>query len=371
MSRSGQSGPLDAVEGAAVLLPGLHVLAVGLPEVGRQLARAGVQQVGVLQHLVVVVVLRVQAEGAGLDAHVDVLGDQDHRALRMLVDEVHHDADDLVVGLGGGQGRRQGAVDRLGLQEQAAGGQFGGRRLQRDALLDAVLEAADDAVEHAAGLAGVPRHLRHALLVVVEFLERHHRHEDVVLLEAEQAGRVVHQDVGVEDEQLAGGMLLGVHLSLLRDLHEFEHFGGVARRLDAAPFAPSTPSCVDDEGAALDAAHRPAVEHLLPDDAEQRAGGFLGVGEQLEGQRQLGLEALVRLQAVARDAVDGAAGAPELGVQIAELAGLGGAAGGVVFRVEVTGRGGAAKPLTGRRSGCLSPAGRNRVRADRASILHC
>jgi hypothetical protein len=57
-------------------------------------------------------------------------------------------------------------------------------------------------VEFAADLAGVARHLAHALLVVVELLQRDHRQEDVVLLEAEQRHRVVHQHVGVEHEQL-------------------------------------------------------------------------------------------------------------------------------------------------------------------------
>ncbi len=72
---------------------------------GRQLAHAGVEQVGVLQHLVVEVVLGVEAQRARLDAHVDVFGHQDDLALRLLCLQVHHHADDLVVGLRGGQRR--------------------------------------------------------------------------------------------------------------------------------------------------------------------------------------------------------------------------------------------------------------------------
>jgi hypothetical protein len=64
-------------------------------------------------------------------------------------------------------------------------------------------------VQHARGLAGIAGDFRHALLVVVEFLQRHDRQEDVVFLEAEQATRVVHQHVGVEDENLGNGGLLG------------------------------------------------------------------------------------------------------------------------------------------------------------------
>ena len=57
-------------------------------------------------------------------------------------------------------------------------------------------------VEVAADLARVARDLGHAALVAVELLERDHRQVDVVLLEAEQRRRVVHQHVGVEHEQL-------------------------------------------------------------------------------------------------------------------------------------------------------------------------
>ena len=131
----------------------------------------------------------------------------------------------------------------------------------------------------------------------------------------------------------------------------------MAGHLDAAPFAPEHAAAVDDEGAALDAAHLFAIEDLLLDDAEQRAGRFFRVGQQLEGQLQLGLEVLVRLEAVARDAEDVAAGLAKLRVQVAELPGLGGAAGRVVFRDRSRGRGGCCAPGTGRTSDCLSPAG--------------
>jgi hypothetical protein len=40
---------------------------------------------------------------------------------------------------------------------------------------------------------------------MVEFFQRGDRHVDVVLLEAEQAGGVVHQHVGVQNEQLGLG----------------------------------------------------------------------------------------------------------------------------------------------------------------------
>jgi hypothetical protein len=101
--------------------------------------------------------------------------------------EVHDHADDLVVGLGGRQRTGQDAVDGFGLQEQTAGGQFARRAGQFDAVRHVVLGAGDDFVEQAAGSARVAGDFGHALLVGVEFLQRHHRHVDVVFLEAEEA----------------------------------------------------------------------------------------------------------------------------------------------------------------------------------------
>lgn len=45
--------------------------------------------------------------------------------------------------------------------------------------------------------------------MVVQLFQRHHRQENVMFLEAEQAARVVHEHVGVEDEQLACCALAG------------------------------------------------------------------------------------------------------------------------------------------------------------------
>ena len=112
----------DKVEGATVLFPGLHVLAVQIPEIVRQRANAGVQEVGVFEDLVVEIVLGGESERMRLDAHVDVLGHQDDLALRDFLLQVHHHADDLVVGLAYGQVGGQVSADGLGLQEQVPGG---------------------------------------------------------------------------------------------------------------------------------------------------------------------------------------------------------------------------------------------------------
>ena len=97
------------------------------------------------------------------------------------------------------------AVHHLGLEEQPPGRDVGVVPRDRDPGLDLAGGPADDVVEEAARLAGVARDLGDAPLVVVELLERLHRQEDVVLLEPEEARRVVHQDVGVQDEELGGG----------------------------------------------------------------------------------------------------------------------------------------------------------------------
>ena len=92
-------GASDLVEGGAALLPALHTLAVLLPEVGGQFGHAGVEEVAVLQHLVVEVVLGVNVQRAGLDAHVDVFRHQHDVALGQLLLQMQADRDDLVVGL--------------------------------------------------------------------------------------------------------------------------------------------------------------------------------------------------------------------------------------------------------------------------------
>ena len=81
--------------------------------------------------------------------------------------------------------------------------------LERDAVVDVGFAVAEQLVEEAAHLTRVARDFGHAFLVGVQLLEGRHRQEDVVLLEAEQAGRIVHQHVGVEHEQLGAGVQAG------------------------------------------------------------------------------------------------------------------------------------------------------------------
>ena len=77
--------------------------------------------------------------------------------------------------------------------------------VERDAFGDARFGAAHELVEVAARLARVARDFGHAFLVIVELLENRDRHVEIVFLEAEEAGGVVHQHIGVEHEKLGGG----------------------------------------------------------------------------------------------------------------------------------------------------------------------
>ena len=109
----------------------------------------------------------------------------------------------------------------------------------------------------------------------------------------------------------------------------------MARHLDPAPFARQHPLAVDNEGAALDTADFLPVQVLHLHDAELPADRLVGVRQQLERELHLRLEALVRLQRVARDAVDVGAGLLELLEGVAEIRALLRAAGSVVAGVEV------------------------------------
>ena len=111
----------------------------------------------------------------------------------------------FAVGLALRQALRQADVDQVGLEEELAASFAMAGAIQGDAFGAATgiarRHVGGERVEVTAHLAGVPCHLRHAALVSVELLERDHRQVDVVLLEAEQRRRVVHEHVGVEDEQ--------------------------------------------------------------------------------------------------------------------------------------------------------------------------
>ena len=197
-----------AVVGAGLLVPGLDVVAVRLPEIRRQRGHAGEQQVGVLDRAVVVVILRVDAEDRRLDAQVDVLGhERDARAGQLDLQReriAEQGVVDAVAVAGERVGKSGGKPPGLEVEPArrrllAVVPRAPGRQLEP--LVDLCLGGVrHQLVEEPADLAHVPRRFREAFLARVELLEHAHRQVDVVFLEAEHGRRVVHQDVGVEHE---------------------------------------------------------------------------------------------------------------------------------------------------------------------------
>ena len=145
-------------------------LPVRLPEVRRQLLDAGVEQVGVLDRLVAVVVLGVHAEDRRLDAQVDVLRHQRDARLGLLRLQRERVREDGVVGAVPGQRVGQAGGELARLEEQPAGRRrflpplrvLRGRQLEAaiDLLLGGVRH---QLVEEAAHLAHVARALRTGL----------------------------------------------------------------------------------------------------------------------------------------------------------------------------------------------------------------
>ena len=122
----------------------------------------------------------------------------------MLLAQTLDDAQDLVVRLAGRQAGGQFEVEPRGLKEQAATGSALACRIQGNPQGDVGARCGHQGVERAADLAAIARHFGHAFLVAVELFEHDHRQIDVVFLEAEQAGRIVQQHVGVQHEQFLG-----------------------------------------------------------------------------------------------------------------------------------------------------------------------
>ena len=111
---------LDPIEGVTSFLPGIDVLAVRVPEIGRQFSLTAVQQVDVVQNLVVVVVLGVDPDHRRLDTQVDVLRYQGDMPGWCHLRQGEGRAEDVVVGRVAGQCVRQLRRLQLGLEEQVA-----------------------------------------------------------------------------------------------------------------------------------------------------------------------------------------------------------------------------------------------------------
>ena len=186
------------------LLPALHTLAVGGPEIGGQGHGAGVQQVAVFQGFVVLVVVGGQTQSTGFDPHIDVFRHQHHFPFRVFLAQCGHDTENLVVCLALGQAGGQAVVQRQGLEHELALGFALPGAVEFKALGNVRTGCACQGIERAAGLAGVACHLGHAFFVAIELFKHDHGQEDVVLFEPEQAHGIVHQHIGVQHKQLGG-----------------------------------------------------------------------------------------------------------------------------------------------------------------------
>src|SRR5260370_13651807 len=111
--------------------------------------------------------------------------------------------------------------------------------------------------------------------------------------------------------------------------------GDVAGHPDLAPSATHDAGCVDQKGAALDAHIFAAIHAFFDPGAVLLAHIGLGVGSEEEGQVVLLLELVVRCNRIFRYPDHHRIGPAVIRQRIAESAGLGGAAGGVILRVEI------------------------------------
>src|SRR5882672_1712876 len=109
----------------------------------------------------------------------------------------------------------------------------------------------------------------------------------------------------------------------------------VSGHLDAAPLLAQHALSVEQESAALDAAHRSPIHRLVLDDVKQTAQVFVRIRQQLERKIQLLLEPEVRLYAVARDADDLGPMPHKVRVRLRKILTLGGTTRCVVLRVKI------------------------------------
>ena len=175
-------------------------------KLGGKPLHAADQQIGIFDGLVAGIILRVHADDRRLDAQIDVLRHQRHPGAGEFLLQRQSIGENGVVGPVPRQARRQHRFEQLRLEEQPTAGRTLAvidrhRGRQRESAIDLLLRRiAHQLVEEAAHLAHVAGRLRQALFPGVELFEHGHRDVDVVLLEAKDRGRIVHEHVGVEHE---------------------------------------------------------------------------------------------------------------------------------------------------------------------------
>ena len=118
----------------------------------------------------------------------------------MLTQGLHH-AQNLVVCLALWQAGGQGVVQWLCLEHQLSARIAVASAVQLKAQGNVSAGRACQSVQRPAGLACVAGDFGHSLFVPIKLFEHDHRQINIVFLKAEQAHRIVQQDVGIEHEQ--------------------------------------------------------------------------------------------------------------------------------------------------------------------------
>ena len=121
----------------------------------------------------------------------------------MRCHESHHDAENLVVCLVRSQIFRQWGRFHFGLEIKVSLCFLVAKLVQGNTFFHQFrfVDVGNELVQCPGDLTDVSCHVGHAAFVVVQFFQRDHRQVDVVFLETEEAGRVMHQDVGIQYEQ--------------------------------------------------------------------------------------------------------------------------------------------------------------------------
>ncbi len=191
------------VQGFRAHLLGVH-LGDLIPERTGHFEVAARELLDVRHQLVVVVVLRIDAAGARLEAHVDVLCHQHVAGVRVGHLHGHHVIDDAVVvevvgqrGAAGAAARHQHGERALGVVAPADGDarfHFRRRRL------------AQHPVDLANGGAAIRGGVRLAGFQAVQFLQYGHRNRHPVLFEIKQRVGIVDQNIGIKNVGFRSGI---------------------------------------------------------------------------------------------------------------------------------------------------------------------
>ena len=197
------------------------------------------QQGHVVDQLVGVVILGIDATGARFEAHVDVFGDQHHvetgatgLQLDQLVDNL------VVVEVFRQPGDRGGALAHQNRQIPTGPALV---TLNGNAVFHFLrVGAAENFVDKTDGLAALGGHALFAGFKLVQFLQYGHGNRNVVLLKIQQRVGVVDQHIGVEGVQGWGG---GLGASVVIHTRSPSCSSQATQGRVCAAEGPSTPQC--------------------------------------------------------------------------------------------------------------------------------